>query len=599
MNQARTRALRGQLSFAGILIGCIGCVIITASSVYTALKMGALPWPTIFTSITALVLLRALGHTSLNEANITQVIMSAGSMVAGGLAFTIPGIWILGLADEVSWQEMLAVALAGTLLGLVCTALIRKRFVEDSDLEYPIGTAAAETLLASTAGGSTGRKLFGSMAFAGLWAILRDVLGVIPSLVAMLPIPGISFGIQASPMRFSVGFLVGGRSIAWWMVGAVLGSFGIIVGGTAAGLWDLGTAQGIVSSLGMGLMMGSGFGVVLRDIVLPLVRRARARRSSSSVSESGEDAMGGEGAGDAECSGDSSPLGQSCSRGTRVDEPPEHSAPRTSLGGLTDYFSRFDAGLLALFVAVAALVCCIALSFGPFVSVAIVLLSFVTAIMSAQSVGQSGIDPMEIFGLIVLLFVAAFSDVTQVQLFFVAGVIAVACGLAGDVMSDFKTGQIIGTDPRDLWLGQVIGALLGTVVAVAVLVALVAAYGTDAFGGDNLFVAAQAQVVATMVSGIPSVPAFVVGVVAGTVLYCAGIPAMMLGLGVYLPFYMSLTTAVGALIRVVFDRVVAARGIEKGAAEETGAVVASGVLGGESIVGVIVAFASVAAGLAG
>lgn len=89
MNQARTRALRGQLSFAGILIGCIGCVIITASSVYTALKMGALPWPTIFTSITALVLLRALGHTSLNEANITQVIMSAGSMVAGGLAFTI------------------------------------------------------------------------------------------------------------------------------------------------------------------------------------------------------------------------------------------------------------------------------------------------------------------------------------------------------------------------------------------------------------------------------------------------------------------------------------------------------------------------------
>ena len=74
---------------------------------------------------------------------------------------------------------------------------------------------------------------------------------------------------------------------------------------------------------------------------------------------------------------------------------------------------------------------------------------------------------------------------------------------------------------------------------------------------------------------------------------------MMLGLGVYLPFYMSLTTAAGALIRVVFDRVVAARGIEKGAAEETGAVVASGVLGGESIVGVIVAFASVAAGLAG
>ena len=610
MNQARTRGLRGQLSLAGILIGCIGCVIITASSVYTALKMGALPWPTIFTSITALVLLRALGHTSLNEANITQVIMSAGSMVAGGLAFTIPGIWILGLADEVTWQEMLAVALAGTLLGLVCTALIRKRFVEDSDLEYPIGTAAAETLLASTAGGSTGAKLFGSMAFAGLWAVLRDVLGIIPSLVATLPIPGVTFGIQASPMRLSVGFLVGGRSIAWWMVGAVLGSFGIIVGGTAVGLWDLSTAQGIVSSLGMGLMMGSGFGVVLRDIVLPLLRRARARRTVLSVAMSDEGKAAG-GSADAP-----SPLGQSCSHGgttgasgscgtrgegtsTLPQGAADSSAPRSSLEGLTDYFSRFDAGMLALFVAVAALVCCIVLGLGPVVSVVMVLLSFVTAIMSAQSVGQSGIDPMEIFGLIVLLFVAAFSQVTQVQLFFVAGVIAVACGLAGDVMSDFKTGQIIGTNPRDLWIGQVIGALLGTVVAVAVLVALVAAYGTGAFGGDNVFVAAQAQVVATMVSGIPSVPAFMVGVVAGTVLYCVGIPAMMLGLGVYLPFYMSLTTAVGAVIRIVFDRVVAARSIDKGAAEEMGAVVASGVLGGESIVGVIVAFASVAAGLAG
>ena len=562
--------LRGQLSAAGILIGAVGCVIITASSVYTALKMGALPWPTIFTSITALVLLRAVGRTSLNEANITQVIMSAGSMVAGGIAFTVPGIWILGLADEVSWQEMLSVALAGTLLGLVCTALIRKRFVDESDLEYPIGTAAAETLLASTAGGQTGRRLFGSMAFAGVWCVARDVLGLIPSLVATLPIPGVSFGIQASPMRLSVGFLVGGRSVAWWMVGAVLGSFGIVVGGTAAGLWDIAGAQGIVSSLGMGLMMGSGFGVVIKDIALPLARRHR----------------------------------MSAAQATHDTTEPPADASRPEPTRLTDAFSRMDAGLLALFVAAAALICCIALGLEPLVAVAIVALSFVTAVMSAQSVGQSGIDPMEIFGLIVLLFVAAFSRASQVQLFFVAGIIAVACGLAGDVMSDFKTGQIIGTDPRTLWVGQVIGALIGAVVAVAVMVALAAAYGTEAFGPEGTFIAAQANVVATMVAGIPSVPAFAAGLVGGAALYCAGIPAMMLGLGVYLPFYMSLTTGVGALVRVAFDRVRAARAARDGDAaakdlDETGAVVASGVLGGESIVGVIIAFASVASGLIG
>ena len=594
MSETGVRAgLRGQLSAAGIVIGCVGCVIITASSVYTALKMGALPWPTIFTSITALVLLRAVGRTSLNEANITQVIMSAGSMVAGGIAFTVPGIWILGLGVEVSWWEMLAVALAGTLLGLVCTALIRRRFVDESDLEYPIGTAAAETLLASKAGGRTGRVLFGSMAFAGAWCVVRDVLGWIPALVATLPIPGVSFGIQASPMRLSVGFLVGGRSVAWWMVGAVLAAFGITVGGTAVGLWDLTTAQGIVSSLGMGLMMGSGFGVVLKDIVLPLFSRT-ARPGSPALEQSCSHG-GATGASDS-CGTRAGEPGRACQSQTVDDALNSTTRPSLKKPGLRP--------LLVLFVASAALICCFALRLSPVVTAAIVLLSFVTAIMSAQSVGQSGIDPMEIFGLIVLLFVAAFSQSTQVQLFFVAGIIAVACGLAGDVMSDFKTGQIIGTDPRTLWIGQVIGALLGAIVAVAVMLALVAAYGTDAFGADAEFIAAQANVVATMVAGIPSVPAFVLGLVGGTLLYCAGIPAMMLGLGVYLPFYMSLTTGVGALIRVAFDRVRASRVGRDGEAaakelDEAGAVVASGVLGGESIVGVIIAFASVASGLMG
>ena len=71
-HRSLARPWRGQLSPVGIAIGCVGCVIITASSVYTALKMGALPWPTIFTSIVALFALRAFGHRSLNEANVTR-----------------------------------------------------------------------------------------------------------------------------------------------------------------------------------------------------------------------------------------------------------------------------------------------------------------------------------------------------------------------------------------------------------------------------------------------------------------------------------------------------------------------------------------------
>ena len=546
-DQGSRAAWRGQLSPVGIAIGCLGCVIITASSVYTALKMGALPWPTIFTSIVALFLLRAFGHRSLNEANVTQIVMSAGSMVAGGLAFTIPGIWMLGLADEVSWVEMLVVALSGTLLGLVCTAAIRRRFVDESDLEYPIGTAAAETLMATETGGVTGKRLFGSMGLAGLWCVARDALGWMPTLVAQLPIPGVSFAIYNSPQMLSVGFLVGGFAVAFWFLGALVGNFGIIVGGSSAGLWDVTTAQGIVSSLGMGLMMGSGIGVVLKDILPHAAHVLRGKRSAGEAAAN---------------SG----------------------------------WSRLERGTLALMVAAAALLVCIGLGLGPVVAVAVVLLAFVTTIMSAQSVGQTGIDPMEIFGLIVLLAVAAFSSASQVQLFYVAGVVAVACGLAGDVMSDFKTGAIIGTSPRAMWMGQAVGALLGTVVAVAVLVTLFSAYGPGAFGSGQMFVSAQASVVATMVSGIPSVPGFVIGLLGGIALYWAGLPAMMFGLGVYLPFYMSLTATLGAVVRWVYERVCRARGVAD--SEEKGVVAASGVLGGESIVGVVIALASVVSGLA-
>ena len=558
---------RGQISAAGILIGCIGCVIITASSVYTALKMGALPWPTIFTSITALVLLRAAGRTSLNEANVTQIIMSAGSMVAGGLAFTIPGVWMLGLDAELSWIEIGGVALAGTLLGLVCTALIRRRFVEESDLEYPIGTAAAETLMASRAGGATGKRLFGSMAAAGIWCALRDLAGVIPAMIGALPIPGVAFGIYNSPMLLSVGFLVGGAAVAFWLAGGLIANFGIIAGGSAAGLWDVASAQGIVSSLGMGLMMGSGIGVVVRDILPAAFRSAH--------------------------------------NGRRDDD--RANAPARAFG-------KLDRSVLALLVAAAALLVCLVLGLSPIACAAVVVLAFVTTIMSAQSVGQTGIDPMEIFGLIVLLVIAALGESDQVRLFFVAGVVAVACGLAGDVMSDFKTGKIIGTDPRAMWIGQAIGALIGCAVSVAVMCALLNAYGADAFGPGKLFVSAQASVVATMVSGIPSVPAFVLGLVAGVALYCLGIPSMMLGLGVYLPFYMTLSASLGAAVKIAYDRVASIRNArangnvaanadtgapDETSHEETGIIVASGVLGGESIVGVIIALASVASGLLG
>ncbi len=571
------RSYKGQLTVRGLVIGIIGCIIITASSIYTALRMGALPWPIIFAAIVSLFFLKALGHgkASLNEANVTHTVMSSGAMVAGGLAFTIPGAWMLGMMDEIDVFQLLVVAIAGVLLGLVCTALLRRHFIEDTALEFPIGMAAAETLKAGNAPTGTGKKLFGALGFAGIYVLLRDAIGVLPKMLCALPIPGVTFGIYNSPMSMAVGFLVGTGAVLVWFAGAVLANFGIIVGGSAAGLWDTATAQSIVSSLGMGLMMGCGVAVIFRDIVPKGLRSLRAAWSRR------RDAEG--------------LLGL-----TATSTVPRKDVTTTAEKGScgADSLPKRDMGGLALLAAIAAFAICTVLGLSPAVSIIVVLLTFVTCAMSAQSVGQTGIDPMEIFGLIVLLLVALFAGVSGVQLFFIAAVVAVACGLAGDVMNDFKAGHMLGTSAKGQWIGQAIGGVIGACIAVAVLQVLLAAYGPDAFGPSGEFIAAQASVVATMVGGIPSVPAFIVGIVAGLVLYIVGFPAMMLGLGVYLPFYMSFTAFVGALVKLVYDAVSKRRdaklpederSVRASSRDENGLLIASGLLGGESIVGIVLA----------
>ena len=554
--------VKGQLTVRGLVVGGIGCIILTAASAYTALKMGALPWPIIFAAIISLFFLKALGNTTLNEANVTHTIMSAGSMVAGGLAFTIPGIWILTGQNDVAWWQMLIVALAGTVLGLICTAFIRKHFIEDAELEFPIGESAAQTLIAGDSGGKTGLKLFGSMGFAGIYCAIRDWLGALPAMFfSNVSIPGITFGIYNSPMMLAVGFLVGTGAVVAWFLGAVFANFGIIVGGSSFGLWDVATGQGIVTSLGMGVMMGCGIAVIVVNVLPKLPSLAKGMVS----------------------------------------------------GDMTKQLSgKMTAGILAGLLAAVALVICFALSLGPLPSVIVVVMVWVATAMSAQSVGQTGIDPMEIFGLIVLLLVAATSELPAVQLFFVAAIVAIACGLAGDVMNDFRAGHILKTSPQAQWLGQAFGGIIGAIVATIVMVLLVQAYGPTAFGPQGDFVAAQASVVATMISGIPCIEAFVIGLIAGFILHCVKLPSMLIGLGIYLPFYMSFTAFLGAMAKLIYEGVCKWRRKKKEASgdfseadgfelqkkqNETGLIVASGLLGGESIIGVLVALSAVIGGL--
>ncbi len=577
-------SIKGQLSIRGVIIGCVGCAIITASSVYVALKMGALPWPIIFAAILSLFLLKVVsrGKSTLNEANVTHTIMSSGAMVAGGLAFTIPGAWMLGLGDDISWVQLIMIAVCGSALGLIGSIALRRHFIEDAKLEYPIGEAAAKTLEAGDTGGNTGKKLFGAMAFGGVFALLRDALGIIPRMLCQLPIPGVTFGIYCSPMMLAVGFLVGTGAVVIWFAGAVLGNFGIIVGGTALGFWDTDTATQIVSCLGMGCMMGCGVAVIVKDIIpkgCKLIKDSMRRNSE----ESKLLGLTAQSAKTATCMN----FASGCSQAHESDVAFEVTK------------KPLRAAVVTIFVITCiAIAATLLLGLPPIVSVVVVACAFVACAMSAQSVGQTGIDPMEIFGLIVLLLVSLFAQVDELRLFFIAALVAVACGLAGDVMNDFKAGHVLRTSPKAQWIGQGIGAVIGSVVAVAVIQVLFVAYGADSFGVGKEFVSAQASVVATMVGGIPNITAFIIGLAAGFMLYLVGIPSMMLGLGIYLPFYMSFTAFLGCTVKVIFDlsrkKKLAAMSEEEreraeAATSESGLILASGLLGGESIMGIILA----------
>jgi len=526
-------SFKEQLTVRGMIIGAIGAVVLTMSSMYVALKLGALPWPIIFVALVSMFFLKLFGKTNINEINVTHTAMSAGAMTAGGLAFTLPGIFMLNPEADVNLVKLMIVVLGGVLLGLIFTALIRKYFVVTKELPYPMGQAAAETLIVGDEGGKKSIVLFTSMGLAAIFTVIRDWFVAFPAawLNAKMMGYGSLAGIWWSPMLIGVGYVVGPIFVGVWFLGAIIGDFGILVGGTEAGFWDGATAAAIKSSLGIGLMVGTGIGIIVKGI---------------------------------------------------IPKAKEIFGPMFSKEALGQGFIslRWAPIVMVLLAAVFATLT----GMGVIASIITILGVWLATSMSAQMVGQSGINPMEVFGIIVLLAAKAVSSIGETEAFFVAAIVAIACGLAGDVMNDFKAGYILKSDPKAQWIGEVIGGLVGAFVAVGVFYVILTAYGPTAFGNPEMFVAPQAGAVAAMVGGIPHVTSFVIGLVVGCVLYILNFPVMTLGLGVYLPFYLSLTAFIGGAARFIVQKF--APKFEEGG---NGLIIASGLLGGEAVVGVIIA----------
>mgnify|MGYP001180857983 FL=1 len=528
------KSFKEQLTLRSMIIGAIGAIIITTSSMYVALRMGALPWPTIFVAVMSMTILKAMKDTNLNEINVTHTAMSAGGMVAGGLAFTIPGIWMLDKGAEVSFISLLVVTLSGTILGVIFTALIRKYFIEGEKLPFPMGIAASETVLAGDEGGDKAKTLFSTLGITAVFTAIRDGFGKIPGawLSTKLAAKNIFFGLWVSPMAVGIGYLIGPLFTGVWFLGAVISYFFIIPVGVSAGWFaDVEVATAFKDSLGIGLMVGTGIGILVRGI-LPKAKEIYGPMISGKAAREG---------------------------GVNMKWVP------------------------MLFVVVAFLLT-VFTNMGFVASVLTIVGVWLTTAMAASITGQTGINPMEIFGIIVLLVVKGVTKIGGVEAFLVAGVVAVASGLAGDVLNDFKAGYILKTDPKAQLIAETIGGIIGSVVSVIVMFVMFKAYGE--MGPGTELPAPQAYAVSTMVGGLPNSGAFIGGLVIGLVLYLLNIPGMTLGIGIYLPMFISTTAFIGGLIHLIVKKI-------KPEALEKGTIISSGLLGGEGVTGVIIAIIQV------
>lgn len=507
-----------------LIIAAIGSVILTASSMYVALRMGALPWPTIFVVLLSMTLLRVLGNTNLNEINVAHTGMSAGALLAGGLAFTIPALWMLG-HTEVPMVQIFLIALGAAILGTLITAFIRDTMIIRLKLPYPIGTAAFLTLKAGDVGGKKRNTLFASLSISAIFVAIRDWFGKIPALIqsSTLAAKNIFMGIGLYPMAAGIGYIIGPLYIGTWTLGAILSYLIIIPIATNILGYSVDVSLAFTRSLGIGLIIGGGIAIIVKEL------GSRIRDIIGSIKE--------------------------------------------QVGGLLKYF---------IVLAIVSVILLIVAGIPWYAAVIGVIGTMVAGIMAATITGQTGIDPMEIFGILVLLFVMALFDINIVAGVLLTAFVAAAVGVAGDALNDYKAGYLLETPPRYQILSELVGAIVGALTAGFVLKMLVDVYGPTAFGPDKFFVAPQAYAVSLMIQGIPNLTAFLLGTIAGFVLNIFNIPAMTIGIGVYLPMVITVPGALGGLVRVIIDK-------KYPQYSELGTITGAGLLGGEGIAGVVIA----------
>ena len=547
-----------ELSLIAVVFGTLQGVIMTASFVYIALKLGFGLGGSTVAAILGFVALRGvMRRKSIVENNINQTVASGINTASSGVVFTLPALMLLSVTDpslgDFPVGPLIFSAIAGSLMGIVLIIPLRKQMVEFERLKFPSGVAVATLLRSPGEGLAQGTILVaGALSAAGLtllvnvgWMPEELDLGHVASLPPWLPvalyISAANFGAGLLSGRGGLPFALGGV-LAWWVISPVAVSMGWVPPHAAmpapdVDAWQAGEVYGqMLRPLGIGMLIGGA----LAGVVSAFPAVAGAMKSLQAAAKLARE------------------------QGASPDE-----LSPTVLGGAA------AASLVMLFLA--ALFSSDNVGVGTALLIAVVggLWLALAGIIVAQATGATDISPLSGLALIAvtLMFFITGGDVTAAVLIGVA--VCIATSQCADMMQDLKTGHLVGSKPREQQLAQLILCWIGPIVAIGVLFLLWEAPGdgTPGFGPmsadcladggkGNQFclLAPQAGALQGMIEALQSSDAaldkYVSGAVMGGALsiFPIGGIAVLVGLAMYLPFPITLAYGVGNVVAMGVER---------------------------------------------
>ncbi len=572
--------------FFGILFG----IVFGAANAYLGLRAGL----TISTSIPVAVMtvaafraLQSVGHSgNILEANLSQTIGSASSSLASGVIFTLPALFLWGVAPGL--LQMTLLALCGGLIGILFMIPLRRFLIkgEHGRLPYPEGTACAEVLVANEVGGTNARYVFYGLGLGAFFKFLTSWLKVIPDEVATrLPfIRKGEIGMDLSAALFGVGFILGPR-IASVMVGGGLLAWVIIIP-TIAWWGDAFTSPvfpetvNLIRDMTPGQLWTRyiryvGAGAVATAGIITLIRSIPVIIQSFR-------------------------MGTGELRHRIHDDDAEPLAP----------VGRTDQDLPLKFVGFGLLAVALILAFVPQVfgnvgglgvrvvaSICVVIFSFFFVTVSSRIVGlvgvtsnpTSGMTIASLLGTAGVFLIMGWTDLAGKAAALTVGcVVAIAASIAGDTSQDLKTGYLLGATPRRQQIGEMVGVLTAATFVCLSVILLAETFG---FGGQEL-PAPQATLMKLVIEGVldQQLPWGFVAIGVGIALVCEAlkIPSLPFAVGVYLPLSTFTPLFIGGLLRGMFER--RAKSKEEAANQrERGVLLGSGFVGGEGLLGVGIA----------